>query len=881
MDRLAVGIFAHVDAGKTTLSEALLYASGAIRSLGRVDHGSTFLDTNSMERRRGITIFSKPAVFTYGGMEITLVDTPGHVDFSSEAERVMGILDYAILVVSATDGVQSHTRTLWSLLRRNNVPTFVFVNKLDLAGANREEAMASLRRLDPGFQDMSEPLGDEAATLDEAALDEYLDTGAVSPETAKRLISEGKLYPVYFGAALRNSGVIEFLSGFSRLVTVPQRPEETGAVVYKISRDQQGTRLTWVKVTGGALKVKETLGGREKLDQIRIYSGDKFRLSDTAEAGTVCALTGLTDTFAGQTLGRARAAAQLKTEPVLTYRAILPEGADPHTVLGHFRKIEEEEPQLGVEWNERLGEISVRLMGEVQLEVLESIMKERFGLEVGFGEGGIVYRETVQNTVEGVGHYEPLRHYAEVHLILSPAPRGTGLSFDSVVSEDELDRNWQRLILTHLAEKQHLGVLTGSPITDMRITLAAGRAHLKHTEGGDFREATYRAVRQGLMRAKSVLLEPWYDFRIELPADGMGRAMTDLARMGARTEPPEITGSDAVLTGCAPVSELTGYQKILTGYTRGQGRLVTALRGYEECHDADAVISAAGYDPERDLDNPPDSVFCAHGGGFTVKWSEVPNMMHLESALKPLREPEKEPAPYIPQRRESGVEAADKELKSIFERTYGEVKRRDIEPNEERRKYEPRKSLPEGRRDIKTIFTGPEYLLVDGYNIIFAWDDLKKIAAENVDAARKVLADTMANLRGIRHNEVILVFDAYKVKGGVGSVTEYNGISIVYTREAETADTYIEKTAHKLGKEHRVYVATSDGPEQMIILGSGALRMTAQELRQEVTAVSREVGEIAQRASFESRTREMEEAFRRARSVSGEKTLRKEQNPNK
>ncbi|MGX8698592.1 MAG: NYN domain-containing protein [bacterium] len=855
--RLSVGLFAHVDAGKTTLSEAMLYAAGAIRRKGRVDHGDTFLDTNAMERRRGITIFSKPAIFSYGGVEVTLVDTPGHVDFAAEAERVMAILDVAILLVSASDGVQSHTRTLFELLRRNHVPTFVFLNKTDLIGADPARSLAMLQKLDPGFLPAEEPLGEEAATLDEAALEEYLETGSVSRETERRLIAEAKLFPVYRGSALRGEGVLELVSGLVSRFPPPARGEENGAIVYKISRDAQGTRLTWLKVTGGALRVKESLGGGEKLDQLRLYSGEKFRLLDCAEAGTVLAVTGLSDTYAGQTLGRAPESLPPRLEPVLSYQVELPEGTEPHVALAAFRRLEEEEPLLRVEWNERLGELSVRLMGEVQLEVLKALCQERFGLAVRFGEGGVVYRETIRTTVEGVGHFEPLRHYAEVHLILSPTPRGSGLSYATVVSEDSLDRNWQRLILTHLMEKTHLGVLTGSPITDLRLTLAAGRAHLKHTEGGDFREATYRAVRQGLMQAKSLLLEPWYAFRLELPADCLGRAMTDLGRMSAKTEPPEITAEGSVLTGTAPVVELAGYAKTLAAYSRGLGRLTTTLSGYEPCHNEQEVIERMGYSPERDTDNTPDSVFCAHGAGFTVKWDEVPRFMHLESALAPLREPEKA-QPVV--RRGDPVAAGEEELRSIFERTYGAIKPRE---REEERKKPARRELAEGKREIKSRFVGPDFLLVDGYNIIFAWPELQRIAAQNVDAARKQLADTMVNLHGLRGHEVILVFDAWKVKGGVGSVQTYSGISIVYTREAETADSYIEKTAHKLSKEHRVYVATSDGPEQMIILGSGALRVTAQELRQEVEAGAREIRAVAQ-SETAPRNRALGEAYQRA-----------------
>lgn len=872
MKKLSCGILAHVDAGKTTLSEAVLYRSGAIRKLGRVDHRDAFLDTDTIERERGITIFSKLASFTLGDLEITLVDTPGHVDFSAEMERALSVMDCAILVISGTDGVQAHTRTLWGLLKRYRIPTFLFVNKMDLAGADRMAVLADLAaKLDGGCTDMSmarDALFEAAATLSEAALDEYLSGGAVSEDTLRALVAERKLFPVYFGSALKIEGVDEFLEGFSHLVTVPERPRAFGARVYKIARDAQGARLTYMKITGGVLRPKDILptGGAEgeKADQLRLYSGEKFTLADCAEAGTICAVTGLLRTYAGQSIGADGGDTLPALTPVLSYTAILPEGVDPAAALGKFRQLEEEDPQLHVVWNARLGEIQVQLMGEVQLEVVERILRERFDLAVTFGQGGIVYRETITNTVEGVGHFEPLRHYAEVHLVLSPLPQGSGLVFTSQVSEDDLDRNWQRLVLTHLEEKTHLGVLTGSPITDMKITLAAGRASIKHTEGGDFREATYRAVRQGLMQAQSVLLEPWYEFRLEIPSAQVGRAITDITRMEGKITEQETVGGETVLTGEAPVSEMNGYHSLVTAYTRGQGVLMCSLAGYRPCHNAETVIAEIGYEPERDLENTPDSVFCAHGAGYTVKWDEVPGKMHLESVLTPERKTRTaEPAaPSQPRRPSPGIEAQDKELAAIFSRTYGEVKRRDFVPKEERKKYETK---TDEKRVIKPRFSGEEYLLVDGYNIIFAWDELKKVASDNLDAARKLLMDILANFRGVKRNTVILVFDAYRVEGGVGAVEKYHDIHVVYTKEAETADTYIEKTATKLSREkHKVYVATSDGPEQMIILGSGALRLTAQELKSEVEAANTEIANFIRRSRFEARTRPVEEAFKKA-----------------
>lgn len=870
---ISVGLLAHVDAGKTTLSEALLYLSGQLRRLGRVDHQDAFLDTNAIERERGITIFSKQAILPLGKLQVTLLDTPGHVDFSSEMERTLSVIDAAILVISGTDGVQGHTRTLWRLLSQYHVPAFIFVNKMDLAGADKDRIMAELTGiLDSGCTDMAMPkdeLYEALGMLSEGAMEEYLSEGAVSEAEIKRQILARQLFPVFFGSALKLDGVQEFLEGFKCLVSVPAPRSQFGARVYKISRDGQGTRLTYMKITGGELKVKSLLQGeewQEKADQIRIYSGEKFSLTDTAPAGTVCAVTGLSKTYVGEGLGFEKGAEPPSLEPVLSYQAILPEGCDLHSALLKFRELEEEDPQLHIVWNERLREIHVQLMGEVQLEVLERQMAERFGLEVHFGDGGIVYRETITNTVEGVGHFEPLRHYAEVHLLLEPGERGSGLVFAADVSEDELDRNWQRLILTHLYEKTHVGVLTGMPITDMKITLKAGRASLNHTEGGDFREATYRAVRQGLMQASSTLLEPWYDIILEIPTLHVGRAISDLTRMSAKLNQPEVRGEETIITGSVPVSEVKDYARTVTAYTRGLGRMFCVLRGYEPCHNQEEVIAAIGYDPERDVENTPDSVFCAHGAGYPVKWYMVMQKMHLESVLAPERTQEPEAAPQREVRqtetKSASPEVADKELKAIFERTYGEIKHRDIVPKSEKKKSD--KTKTDEKVAIKPMKTGPEYLLVDGYNIIFAWDELKKAASDSLDAARKLLMDTLSNYAGLKKNKIILVFDAYKVKGNHGSVEKYHNIHVVYTREAETADSYIEKTAHDLSREHKVWVATSDGPEQLIILGNGALRLTAGELYDEIKLHSQEMKNVMLRNKLQERTRPMEDAMREA-----------------
>ena len=849
MDKLVIGILAHVDAGKTTLSEGLLYTCGRLKKLGRVDHKDAFLDTDPMERERGITIFSKQAVLPLEGAELTLLDTPGHADFSAEMERTLQVLDCAILVISGTDGVQGHTHTLWKLLERYGVPTFLFINKMDLAGADRDALLSELKsKLDEGCVDFAAPeeqIQEQAAVCDEDALERYLEDGALDDGALTALIAKRKLFPCWFGSALKLEGVAEFLQGLEHYAPRPRYGPDFAARVFKISRDNQGARLTWMKITGGSLKVKAPLSGpgwEEKADQLRIYSGAKFQAVDEAAAGTVCAVTGLSATAAGEGLGAEAEALPPALEPVLTYQVVLPAGQDPHTALQKLRQLEEEDPQLHLVWNERLGELHVQLMGEVQLEILQRLIAERFGMEVSFGQGGIVYRETIAGAVEGVGHYEPLRHYAEVHLLMEPLPRGSGLVLTSACPQDMLDINWQRLVLTHLAERSHPGVLTGSPITDMKITLVAGRAHLKHTEGGDFRQATYRAVRQGLMEAESILLEPWYNFRLEVPAEQVGRALSDLQRMHGRVEPPETAGDTAVLTGSAPVEQLRDYGREVAAYTRGRGRLSCTSGGYAPCHNQDEVVAAMGYDPERDVENPPGSVFCAHGAGYNVKWDEVKAHAHVDSGLRLGEEPpEEEAAPPRPRPQSyAGSLEQDKELQAIFERTYGKVERSAFRPQPR----PARTSLDDKKYSIRAQDRGPEYLLVDGYNIVFAWDELKAAAKENLDAARQMLMDILSNYQGFKKNVVILVFDAYKVPRSVQDVTRYHNIYVVYTKEAETADAYIERATYEIGRHHRVRVATSDGAEQLIILGHGALRLSASTFKAEVEQVTGQIAAI-------------------------------------
>ena len=834
------------------MSEALLYLSGQTRKLGRVDHQDTVLDTDEQERERGITIFSKQARLTWGPLELTLLDTPGHVDFSAEMERTLQVLDYAVLVVSGADGVQGHTATLWRLLEHQNIPTFLFVNKMDQPDTDREALLGQLRRLDEGCTDFGgdrEELLESAALCDENLLERYLAGEKPDDGDLAGLIVRRKLFPCLFGSALKLEGVEELLSALERYTLAPQWGENFAARVFKISRDDRGERLSWLKVTGGELRVRQTLSGggdedcwEEKISQIRLYSGVKYTTVDQVEAGTVCAVTGLSHIRPGQGLGEEGESGPPELEPVLHYQVIPPEGCDAHTLLRDLRQLEEEDPQLKVLWNETLGELHVRLMGEIQRSVLTRLIHDRFGLDVTFGAGSIVYKETVAAPVEGVGHFEPLRHYAEVHLLLEPLERGAGLQFDSICPEDVLDRNWQRLILTHLMEKVHLGVLTGSPITDMKLVLLTGRAHVKHTEGGDFRQATYRAVRQGLRMAQGILLEPWYDFTLELPADCLGRAMADVQRMSGRFAPADHQGDMAVLTGSAPVSELGDYWNQVAAYTRGLGQLTCTLRGYEPCHNAQEVMEQIGYDPDRDTGNPADSVFCSHGAGVTVKWDQVREHMHLDSGWRPPEERRKEDQHQsVPRPTMSYADSAkmERELEAIFTRTYGPIKPRAFAPAP---KAPARKERP--WKGLKPRFQGEEYLLVDGYNIIHAWDDLKRLAAQDLDGARLRLMDILSNYQGWRKCHVILVFDAYRVKGNPGSVEKYHNIHVVYTKEAETADMYIEKTTYEIAREHRVRVATSDGLEQVIILGHGAQRMSARELRFEIDQVQAQIRRI-------------------------------------
>ena len=832
MKRSVIGILAHVDAGKTTLSEAMLYTAGSLRVLGRVDHGDAFLDTFSLERQRGITIFAKQAVLQLPELKATLLDTPGHVDFSAEMERTLDVLDCAILVVSGSSGVQSHTRTVWKLLRQREIPVLLFVNKMDLPGADRAELLRELKReLSSRICDLNGETEEEIALCDENLLEQYLETGDLPAQDVTAAVQAGNLFPVWFGSALKLQGVSEFMEALQRFAPQCSPAAEFAARVYKISRDEQGQRMTHLKVTGGVLHVRDTLPNGEKVTQIRIYSGAKFQTAEELQPGEAAAVLGPAQTVPGQRLGAEDGQEELAAMcPVFTYRVILPDGADLTRSLAQLRQLEEEEPQLHVTFDQRQQEIRVEIMGPVQLEVLRELLKERFQLEVEFGQGSILYRETIQNPVEGVGHYEPLRHYAEVHLLLEPGERGSGLELCSNCPEDQLDRNWQRLILTHLAEKQHLGVLTGAPITDMKITLVSGKAHVKHTEGGDFRQATYRAVRQGLMEAESVLLEPWYGFRLELPQENVGRAMADLQRMGAELSLPETLGDNAVVEGSVAVSRMGDYPREITAYTHGLGKLSLRVQGYAPCPDQEKVVAELGYDPEADVDNSPDSVFCGHGAGYLVKWNDVKNQMHLPAYLKP-------PKPELPEREALGrrykaLAATDKELLQIFERTYGPLKRDRMEAMKTRK-------LPDAPKPQKPApaLTGPEYVLVDGYNMIFAWPHLKKLAQQSLDAARDELVDILRNYQSYRQCPVILVFDAYKVKGNPGSVEHYGDLSVVYTKEAQTADSYIERLSYDLGKKHRVRVATSDGLEQIIILGHGALRTPASAFLQEVENV--------------------------------------------
>jgi small GTP-binding protein len=833
MGKIVVGILAHVDAGKTTLSEGMLYTSGAIRTMGRVDNRDAFLDTYALERERGITIFSKQAVFPLGTTQVTLLDTPGHVDFSPEMERTLQVLDYAILVISGADGVQGHTRTLWNLLRRYEIPTFVFVNKMDQKGTDAEVLLQELKNvLEEGCVDFSAKRDahfyEETAVCSEDALEEFLETGRLKKETLQELFLERQLFPCFFGSALRLEGVKEFVEQMQELIKVPAYPETFGAKVFKIARDEAGNRLTYLKITGGSLKVKAVIEG-QKVNQIRIYSGEKYEAVNEVEAGSICAVTGLSDTYPGEGLGAEQGTYLPVLEPVLNYQVIPTEGDDPILLLPKLRELEEEEPQLHIVWEEALQEIHVQLMGEVQLEVLKTLIYERFGAEVEFGQGNILYKETIQNTVEGVGHFEPLRHYAEVHLLLEPGEPGSGVQCMSVCSEDLLDRNWQRLILTHLMETEHRGVLTGAPITDIRITLVSGKAHLKHTEGGDFRQAVYRAVRQGLKQADSVLLEPYYEYRLELPSENVGRAMTDIERMHGTFGLPQTEADRTILTGMAPVSTMRDYQKEVHAYTRGNGTLQCTLKGYAPCHNTEEVLAATGYDSERDTLHPTGSVFCAHGAGFLVPWYEVKEYMHLPSIMqeKPSDSPEEKQTAYRVSK-ETDAWIDTEEVDRIIAQSVGANKKQKTLPKKKVPEYYKSTSKPK-KQEVRE-----EYLLVDGYNVIFAWEDLKDLAQVSIDGARGKLLDVLCDYQGMKKCNLIVVFDAYRVQGHKTEISTYHNIHVVFTKEAETADQYIEKFAHENGKKYNVTVATSDGLEQIIIRGQGCRLLSARELKDEI-----------------------------------------------
>lgn len=833
MGKIVVGILAHVDAGKTTLSEGMLYTAGAIRTMGRVDNRDAFLDTYALERERGITIFSKQAVFPLGTTQVTLLDTPGHVDFSPEMERTLQVLDYAILVISGADGVQGHTRTLWNLLRRYEIPTFVFVNKMDQKGTDAEVLLQELKNvLEEGCVDFSTQRDvhfyEEAAVCSEDALEEFLETGRLKKETLQELFLERQLFPCFFGSALRLEGVKEFVEQMQELIKVPAYPETFGAKVFKIARDEAGNRLTYLKITGGSLKVKAVIGG-QKVNQIRIYSGEKYEAVNEVEAGSICAVTGLSDTYPGEGLGAEQGTYLPVLEPVLNYQVIPTEGDDPILLLPKLRELEEEEPQLHIVWEEALQEIHVQLMGEVQLEVLKTLIYERFGVEVEFGQGNILYKETIQNTVEGVGHFEPFRHYAEVHLLLEPGEPGSGVQCMSVCSEDVLDRNWQRLILTHLMETEHRGVLTGAPITDIRITLVSGKAHLKHTEGGDFRQAVYRAVRQGLKQAESVLLEPYYEYRLELPSENVGRAMTDIERMHGTFGLPQTEADRTILTGMAPVSTMRDYQKEVHAYTRGNGTLQCTLKGYAPCHNTEEVLVATGYDSERDTLHPTGSVFCAHGAGFLVPWYEVKEYMHLPSIMqeKPSDSSEEKQTAYrVPEETDAWIDT--EEVDRIIAQSVGANKKQKTLPKKKVPEYYKSTSKPK-KQEVRE-----EYLLVDGYNVIFAWEDLKDLAQVSIDGARGKLLDVLCDYQGMKKCNLIVVFDAYRVQGHKTEISTYHNIHVVFTKEAETADQYIEKFAHENGKKYNVTVATSDGLEQIIIRGQGCRLLSARELKDEI-----------------------------------------------
>ena len=845
-NNIVLGILAHVDAGKTTLSEAMLYLSGKLKKLGRVDHRDSFLDNNSLERARGITIFSKQAVMPLGELNVTLLDTPGHVDFSAEAERSLQVLDYAVLVISGTDGVQAHTETLWKLLERYNVPVLIFVTKMDLPGCDRQEIMDGLRtRLSERCVDFSAEGGalfESAAMCSEEAMDEYIETGSIGAERLRDMLRRREIFPCCFGSGLRTEGVAEFLDMLELYARPGDYSEDFSARVYKIARDAQGNRMTFMKVTGGALRVRSLMkyadrdgnAFEEKISQLRIYSGAKYDTAETVLPGQICAALGLTETYPGQGLGAAGDFAEPLLEPVMSYRVILPPQSDPAVLLPKLMQLDQEDPQLHIVWNERTRDISVQLMGRVQAEIFRSLVKERFDTDITLDTGRIMYRETIKDTVEGVGHFEPLRHYAEVHLLLEPLPRGSGIELSSSCPEDELDRSWQRLILTHLAEKQHIGVLTGSPVTDIRFTLAAGRAHIKHTEGGDFRQATYRAVRQGLMQAESVLLEPWYSFVLEVPAEQIGRAISDVRAMNGEIDSPEDAGGMMRLEGAAPVAGMNEYMQELLAYTHGRGRLSLTPGGYRACREQQKIADAIGYEPERDTDNPADSVFCSHGAGVNIPWDQVKDYMHLESCLKP---PVEETAPIAaPRYRNLSID--DRELEAIMEREFGKIKR----PQYSARQVNAAASEPAFEKK-------PEFIIVDGYNLIFAWDELKKLAADRLDLARGRLMDMLSNYCGFTKAKLVLVFDGFRTPGNPGSREDYHNINVAFTKDGETGDAYIERLADEIGKNYSVRVVTSDNLIRLSALRSGVLRCSSGEFKNEVEWVLGQIDAVPKKAT--------------------------------
>lgn len=845
---ICAALLAHVDAGKTTLSEALLYESGVIRTRGRVDHKDAFLDTSPLERERGITIFSKQACFSYGNMDVTMLDTPGHVDFSSEMERTLQVIDYAVLIISGTDGVQGHTETVWKLLQKYRIPTFFFVNKMDLPGADKAAVLKELQaKLSPycvDFTEEEELLCENVAMCEETLLETYLEEGTFDlKKEVRRLVSGTLLYPCHFGSALQNEGVEALLEGLESYTKMPEYQKEFAGKVYKITRDDAGQRLTHMKLTGGELKLRDEIEGIGKVNEIRVYSGEKYTLQQEVKAGDICAVPGFTDTYAGQGVGKEADFCANQLAPVCNYQILLPEGTEEAIAWRQLKQLEEEDPNLHLSWQAQTREIFIQPMGEVQLEVIKRMVSERYGMDIAFGSATILYRETIEDTVIGMGHFEPLRHYAEVHLKMEPLPRGSGLQFVTECSEDELDLNWQRLILTHLGEKEFTGVLTGSPITDIKFTLIAGRAHLKHTEGGDFRQATYRAVRQGLRQAKSRLLEPMYQFRMEVPMEQIGRVMSDVGKMHGTFRQQPDDGEMSAIEGICPVASMAGYGTEFAAFTKGRGRMTLSFCGYEPCHNESEVVKNCKYDPDADVENTADSVFCAHGSGFVVPWNEVAKHVHVDTSIKK-HQPVKAStaAPKEPSKKNSKM-SEEKELQAIFERTFGPVKTRVETPAKKVIKAEPGKTKT---KEYKPVYE-EEYLLVDGYNIIFAWDELKALAAENLEGARTKLMEIMCNYQGFCGCHLILVFDAYKVKGNPGSVEQFHNISVVYTKEAETADMYIEKTTKEIARKKRVRVATSDGMEQIIILGHGATRISARAFQEEVKRVNDRIAEEVER----------------------------------